>query len=72
MFAPKAVKEENAKSVQSILLAMILSFILILSAMVVQFNSFRRALIVLAVIPLSISGVFIIFGVTQAPLSFLL
>jgi len=64
------VNEENAKSVQSILLAMILSFILILSTMVVQFNSFRRALIVLAVIPLSISGVFIIFSVTQTPLSF--
>ncbi|MCL4354530.1 efflux RND transporter permease subunit, partial [Patescibacteria group bacterium] len=64
------VNEENAKSVQSILIAMILSFILILSTMVLQFNSFRRALIVLAVIPLSISGVFIIFGLTQTPLSF--
>jgi len=64
------VNEENQKSVNSILMAMVLSFILILSTMVLQFNSFRRALIVLVVIPLSISGVFIIFGITQTPLSF--
>lgn len=69
-WATGGVNEENNKSVQSILMAMVLSFILILSTMVLQFNSFRRALIVLAVIPLSISGVFIFFGLSQTPLSF--
>ncbi len=64
------VNEENQNSVNSILQAMVLSFLLIITTMVLQFNSFRRALIVMLVIPLSISGVFIIFGLTQTPLSF--
>jgi len=64
------VNEENNNSVNSILQAMILSFLLIITTMVLQFNSFRRALVVMLVIPLSISGVFIIFALTQTPLSF--
>ncbi len=64
------VNEENANSVQSILSAMLLSFLLIIVTMVLQFSSFRRALIVMLVIPLSISGVFIIFALTGTPLSF--
>ena len=64
------VNEENQESVNSIFIAMILSFILILITMVLQFNSFRKAFIVLLVIPLSISGVFIIFALSNTPLSF--
>lgn len=64
------VNEENQKSVISILQAMIISFLLIIITMVIQFSSFRRALIVMLVIPLSISGVFIVFALTQTPLSF--
>ncbi len=64
------VNEENQKSVQSILQAMLLSFFLIIVTMVIQFSSFRRAIIVMLVIPLSISGVFLIFALTQTPLSF--
>lgn len=64
------VNEQNQESVNSILQAMILSFVLILVTMVLQFGSFRRALIVMLVIPLSISGVFIIFGLAHIPLSF--
>lgn len=62
--------EENQNSIQSILQAMVLSFLLIIITMVVQFSSFRRALIVMLVIPLSISGVFIIFALFGIPLSF--
>ncbi len=62
--------EENQNSVTSILQAMLLSFLLIITTMVVQFSSFRKALIVMLVIPLSISGVFIIFALTHTPLSF--
>ncbi len=62
--------EENQKSVQSILQAMVLSFFLIITTMIIQFNSFRRALIVMLVIPLSISGVFIIFALSHTSLSF--
>lgn len=64
------VNEENQKSVQSILMAMILAFILILATMVVQFQSYRKAFIVMLVIPLAISGVFVIFALTGTPLSF--
>lgn len=64
------INEENQKSVNSILIAMLLSLILILTTMVLQFQSFRKALIVILVIPLSISGVFIIFALTNTPLSF--
>lgn len=64
------VNEENEESVQAILLAMILSVILILVTMVLQLGSFRKAIIILLVIPLAISGVFIIFSITQTPLSF--
>lgn len=64
------VNEENAKSVQSILQAMVLAFILIFGTMVLQFGSFRQAFIVLLVIPLAISGVFIVFALTGTPLSF--
>ncbi len=64
------VNEENNKSVQSILLAMVLSAILIFATMVIQFNSFRKALIVLMVIPIAISGVFVLFALFGIPLSF--
>ena len=64
------VNEENNQSVQSILQAMLLSFLLIVTTMVVQFGSFRRAIMVMLVIPLSISGVFIMFALTGTPLSF--
>ncbi|HVA96710.1 MAG TPA: efflux RND transporter permease subunit [Candidatus Acidoferrales bacterium] len=64
------VNQQNAQSVQSILEAMLLSFMLIIITMVLQFHSFRKALIVMLVIPLSVSGVFIVFSVTQTPLSF--
>jgi HAE1 family hydrophobic/amphiphilic exporter-1 len=62
--------EENQNSVNSILQAMLLSFFLIVVTMVLQFSSFRKALIVMLVIPLSISGVFIVFAITNTPLSF--
>ncbi len=64
------VNDENNKSIQSILQAMLLSAILIFGTMAVQFNSFRKALIVLMVVPLAVSGVFIMFAIAGIPLSF--
>lgn len=64
------VNEENTKSVQSIFQAMGLSFLLILVTMVIQFGSYRQAFIILLLIPLAISGVFIVFALTATPLSF--
>ncbi len=62
--------EQNQKSVQTIYNAMLISILLIIITMVLQFSSFRKAFIVILVIPLSISGVFIIFALTQTALSF--
>ncbi len=64
------VNEENQRSVNSILQAMLLSFLLIIVTMVIQFSSFRDAMIVMLVIPLAVSGVFIMFALTHTPLSF--
>jgi len=69
-FQTGGVNEENTKSVRSILLAMLLSAALIFATMVMQFNSFRKAIIVLLVIPLAVSGVFVIFALFGIPLSF--
>ncbi len=62
--------EENQESVNSILQAMTLSFILILLTMVLQLESFRKAAIVMIVIPLAVAGVFFNFTIFGIPLSF--
>lgn len=62
--------EENNDSVASILQAMLLAFVLILITLVIQLRSYRKSLIVLLVIPLALSGVFIVFALTGTPLSF--
>jgi multidrug efflux pump subunit AcrB len=64
------VNEENQKSVNSILQAMVLAFMLILITMVIEFGSFRQAFIAITIIPISIAGVFYIFALTRTPLSF--
>jgi multidrug efflux pump subunit AcrB len=69
-WATGGVNEENQKSIQSIFQAMILSFLLISVTMVIEFRSFRQALLVMLVIPLAIPGVFYIFALFGIPLSF--
>lgn len=69
-FATGGANEENIKSVQSIIQAMLLSVVLILATMVIQLGSFRQAVIVILIIPLAISGVFIFFALSGTPLSF--
>ncbi len=64
------VNAQNQESVGDIYKAMLISILLIIITMVLQFGSFRRAVIVILVIPLAISGVFIIFALTQTPLTF--
>ncbi|HSX18767.1 MAG TPA: efflux RND transporter permease subunit [Candidatus Saccharimonadales bacterium] len=64
------VNDENNKSVTSIMQAMVIAFILIATTMIVQFGSFRKAFIILLLIPLAISGVFVLFALTGTPLSF--
>lgn len=54
--------DTNAESILSILRAMIVAAILIIAILVIQFNSFRKAVLVLFTIPLAMTGVF--FGLT--------
>ena len=62
--------ESNAESVQSIIAAMGLAFILIVATMVIQFNSFIKAAIVLITVPLALIGVFFGMAIVNIPLSF--
>lgn len=64
------VNQENEASTRSIIMAMGLSAVLILVTMVLQLNSFRKAVMVLSVIPLAVSGVFFNFTLFGIPLSF--
>lgn len=51
--------EQNAESFASIVRAMLVAIFLIVATLVIQFNSFRKALIVLVPIPLALIGVFL-------------
>lgn len=62
--------EQNTESVTSVLRAMIIAMILIVTTLIIQFNSLRKAFIVLVTIPLALIGVFIGLAVFNVPLSF--
>ncbi|OGF24685.1 hypothetical protein A3H66_02665 [Candidatus Falkowbacteria bacterium RIFCSPLOWO2_02_FULL_45_21] len=62
--------QENNESVASILRAMIIAGLLIVSTLVIQFNSFKKALIVLVTIPLALIGVFYGLAIFRLTLSF--
>lgn len=64
------VNEENQESTNSIFQAMGVSLLLILITMVLQLGSFRKASLVLVVIPLAVAGVLINFTIFRIPLSF--
>lgn len=62
--------EQNAESVQSILRAMIIAGILIFATMIIQFNSFKKAAIVLVTLPLALIGTFLGLALFDISLSF--
>ena len=62
--------EQNQESVLSILRAMIIAGLLIISTLIIQFNSFKKAMIVLVTIPLALIGVFFGMAVARVNLSF--
>jgi multidrug efflux pump subunit AcrB len=62
--------EQNNESVLSILRAMLIAGMLIVSTMIIQFNSFRQSLLVLVTIPLALIGVFFGLAATGIRLSF--
>ncbi|MBQ6154735.1 efflux RND transporter permease subunit [bacterium] len=55
-------QEMNQQAMTDLYLAMFLAFVLILITLVIQLRSFRKAFIVMSVIPVAISGVFINFA----------
>lgn len=69
-FQTGGANEENQKSITSILQAMLLSALLIITTMVIQFRSYRKAAIAMSVIPVAISGVLVVFALSGTPLSF--
>ena len=62
--------EQNTESVMSILRAMLIAALLIISTLVIQFNSFRKTLIVLVTVPLALIGVFFGMALLNVSLSF--
>lgn len=62
--------EQNAESVRSIIMAMGIAIILIVATLIIQFNSFTQAMIVLMTLPLALVGVFLGMALTGIPLSF--
>lgn len=62
--------QQNNESVLSIIRAMAIAALLIVSTLVIQFNSFKKAIIVLVTLPLALIGVFIGMALLGVTLSF--
>ncbi|MFA6347928.1 MAG: efflux RND transporter permease subunit [Candidatus Paceibacterota bacterium] len=62
--------EQNEESVASIINAMGIAIALIITTLVIQFNSFRKTFIILITIPLALIGVFIGMAIFNVSLSF--
>ena len=62
--------EQNAESMASIMRAMVIALFLIISTLIIQFNSVRKTFIVLVTIPLALIGVFLGMAITGINLSF--
>jgi len=62
--------EQNTESVMSIIKAMAVAVILIISTLIIQFNSVKKAAIVLVTIPLALIGVFFGLAIARINLSF--
>ena len=69
-FITGGANEENQKSVTSLFVAMIFGMLLVIATLVLLYNSYRQALIVLVTIPFSLIGVFWGLTIFGQPLSF--
>lgn len=69
-FITGGANEENQKSVQSLFVAMIFGMLFVIATLVVLYDSYRQALIVLVTIPFSLIGVFWGLTLFGQPLSF--
>lgn len=64
------LQQTNTESIYSILKAMIIAMILIVGTLVLQFNSFTKAIMILTAIPFAVTGVFYGFTLIGFTLSF--
>ena len=62
--------EQNQESVMSIIRAMAIAAILIIATLIIQFNSFKKSMIVLVTLPLALIGVFVGMAAFGVSLSF--
>lgn len=69
-FITGGANEENAKSVQSLLVALIFWMIFIVATLILLYDSFRQSVLVLLTIPLSLIWVFFWLTLFNQPLSF--
>ncbi|MDD5198148.1 MAG: efflux RND transporter permease subunit [Candidatus Gracilibacteria bacterium] len=69
-FITGGTNEENAKSVQSLLVALVFGLLFIVATLVILFDSYKQSVIVLVTIPLSLIGVFYGLALFGQPLSF--
>jgi multidrug efflux pump subunit AcrB len=64
------VNEENQKSVNSLLIALVFGMIFIIATLILLYDSFRQSILVLITIPLSLIWVFYGLTLFMQPLSF--
>lgn len=69
-FITGGANEENAKSVESLLVALVFGLLFIIATLVILFDSYKQSVIVLVTIPLSLIGVFYGLTLFGQPLSF--
>ncbi len=69
-FITGGANEENAKSVQSLLISMLFGMIFIVATLVLLYDSYRQAVLVMVTIPLSLIWVFYGLTLFMQPLSF--
>ena len=62
--------EESSRLVREMGLAMLLAVFLILAVLILQFDSFLQANVIISLLPLSLTGVFIGFWLSGTPISF--
>lgn len=62
--------EETNRLVSEMAIAMLLAVFLILAILILQFDSFLQAAVIVTLLPLSLTGVFMGFWLTGIPLSF--
>jgi len=62
--------EETGRLVKEMGIAMVLAVFLILIILVLQFDSFLQSFVIVSLLPLSLTGVFLGFWISQTPISF--